>query len=356
MPEDAPYNPFTPMPSSAPVCASADTVLLARMESLVASSMALFERELVSDLECVNVLARHVARYRGKTLRPRLAVLTALALDETLGGKEREVETVAAVVEMVHMATLVHDDILDEAQVRRGGATINALRGNEAAVMLGDWLISHSYHLCASLGDQALSRAVADATNTLCAGELLQLSHRNDWNLDEATYFDIIGRKTGALTAVSCRLPAMLGLGAGARQAESLHRFGWELGVAFQMADDLIDLTSSEEEAGKSVARDLAKGKLTLPVIHALAVTTGAEAAQLRLALDVLAGQGAGDAQAARLRVQRAVAAADGVGYTKRRAQEVAQRAVALLESAVPDSVARRLLVEKTLASLGRKR
>jgi octaprenyl-diphosphate synthase len=147
----------------------------------------------------------------------------------------------------------------------------------------------------------------------------------------------------------------MLGLGDGA-QAAQLRRFGWELGVAFQMADDLIDLTSSEEEAGKSVARDLAKGKLTLPVIHALAVTTGPEAAPLRLALDVLAGQGAGDAEAARRQVQRAVAAADGVGYTKRRAMEIAHGAVALLESAVPDSLARRLLVEKTLASLERKR
>lgn len=317
--------------------------------------MALFERELVSDLACVNELARHVARYRGKMLRPRLVVLTALALDENLGGKAPAVETLAAVVEMVHMATLVHDDILDEADVRRGGATINALRGNEAAVMLGDWLISHAYHLCASLDDQVLSRAVAAATNTLCAGELLQISHRNDWDLSEATYFDIIGRKTGALTALSCQLPAMLGLG-DAQQAGKLRHFGWELGVAFQVADDLIDLTCSQAEAGKSVARDLAEGKLTLPIIHALAQTEPGGRSALRSALDVLAGLVPGDAAAARAAVAQAVAAHDGAGYASMRAQERLESACRALEAAIPDSPARRLLLEKAAAVLGRRR
>lgn len=348
------YNP-APMPATLPASAAIDATLLGRMEGHVAASAGIFERELVSDLECVNHLARHVEHYRGKMLRPQLVVAVALALDETLAGRAQAVETLAAVVEMVHMATLVHDDVLDEADLRRSGATINALRGNEAAVMLGDWLISHSYHLCASLANQALSRAVADATNTLCAGELLQLSHRNDWNLAEADYFDIIGRKTGALTAVSCQLPALLGLG-NARQAQLLRQFGWDLGVAFQMADDLIDLTASEEEAGKSVARDLAKGKLTLPLIHALASSRGPEAAQLRQALDVLAGAVGGDADAARACVQAAVARADGVGHAKRRAQEVIRRALAALEEALPDSPARRLLALKTSAVLERKR
>ncbi len=341
--------------SAAPLAPAASPALIAQMEAHVGASMALFERELVSDLACVNELARHVAHYRGKMLRPRLVVLTALALDDNPGGKAPAVETLAAVVEMVHMATLVHDDILDEAAVRRGGATLNALRGNEAAVMLGDWLISHAYRLCASLEDQALSRAVAAATNTLCAGELLQISHRNDWALSEATYFDIIGRKTGALTALSCQLPALLGLG-DVRQAEQLRHFGWELGVAFQMADDLIDLTSSETEAGKSVARDLAKGKLTLPLIHALAQAGAGGRATLCAALDVLAGLAAGDADGARAAVMRAVAACDGVGHAKARAQARLDGACAALAKAIPDSPARRLLLDKAGAVLGRKR
>src|SRR5690606_17219672 len=116
----------------------------------------------------------------------------------------------ATVVEMVHMATLVHDDILDDAQMRRRGATINHLSGNEAAVMLGDYLISHAYHLCSSLDDQAVSRAVARTTNTVCEGELLQLANRGNGELDERTYFEIIRRKTASLCGLCCRLGASL--------------------------------------------------------------------------------------------------------------------------------------------------
>ncbi len=317
--------------------------------------MRTFESELVCDLECVNTLARHVGHYRGKMLRPRLVLLSAMAVDAAWDARAQEVETLAAVVEMVHMATLVHDDVLDEADLRRGGATINRLRGNEAAVMLGDWLISHSYHLCASLGRQDISRAVASATNTLCEGELLQLANRNNWDLSEAVYFDIIGRKTAALTAASCRLPALLGL-ADPEAADAMGRFGWELGVAFQVADDLIDMTASDAEAGKSTARDLAKGKLTLPLIRTLAQASGAGAAELRAALDVLAGSAAGDAARAQATVQNAVARADGVGYAAGRARERVAAACAILTQAVADSPARRFLLEKAGSVFERKR
>src|SRR5437764_11217409 len=155
----------------------------------------LFHRELASDLPCVNTLIKHVSRFRGKMLRPLLVLLSGKAC-----GELTEAHTViATVVEMVHMATLVHDDVLDEAELRRKGATINHLRGNEAAVLLGDYLISHSYHLCSSLDSQLASRMMARTTNQVREGQVLQLDNRNNREQTEATYFEIITRKTASL-------------------------------------------------------------------------------------------------------------------------------------------------------------
>jgi octaprenyl-diphosphate synthase len=156
---------------------------------------SLFHQELSSELSCVNTLIRHVSRFRGKMLRPSLVLLCGKAC----GPIGRPHIVVGTVVEMVHMATLVHDDVLDDAELRRKGATINHLRGNEAAVLLGDYLISHSYHLCSSLDSQLASRLIGRATNLVCEGELLQIDHRNDIDLDEETYLKIISRKTSAL-------------------------------------------------------------------------------------------------------------------------------------------------------------
>jgi octaprenyl-diphosphate synthase len=178
---------------------------------------------------------------------------------------------------MVHMSTLVHDDVLDEADLRRRGQTVNRLQGNEAAVMLGDYLISHAYHLCCSLGAR-VAEAVAAATNTVCEGELLQLSHRGDWELSARTYFEIVRRKTAALTAACCGVPAMLveasadrpadsPVGAATDPATALRTYGEKVGIAFQIIDDVLDLVGDEAVVGKSLGRDLAKGKLTLPLI-----------------------------------------------------------------------------------------
>ena len=145
----------------------------------------LFNRELSSNVACVNALVKHVGRFRGKMLRPMLVLLAGKAC----GKVEDAHVVVATVVEMVHMATLVHDDVLDEAELRRKGATINHLRGNEAAVLLGDYLISHSFHLCSSLDSQFASRVIGRTTNQVCEGELLQIHNRNNLDLDEETYF-----------------------------------------------------------------------------------------------------------------------------------------------------------------------
>jgi len=180
-----------------------------RLAAELAEVESRFAAELVCDLSCVNDLTRHLEQYRGKMLRPTLVILGGIAVDpeQPLIDAHR---TLAAVVEMVHVATLVHDDVLDESHVRRRGATVNCLRGNETAVMLGDYLISHAYHMCATLDSQRAARLVAGTTNTVCEGELLQLANRNNWSLDERTYFQIIERKTASLCGTSGRLGAML--------------------------------------------------------------------------------------------------------------------------------------------------
>jgi octaprenyl-diphosphate synthase len=225
----------------------------------------LFHLELETDLACVNTLIRHVSRFRGKMLRPTLVLLAGKAC-----GKLVEAHTVVAtVVEMVHMATLVHDDVLDEAELRRKGATINHLRGNEAAVLLGDYLISHSYHLCASLSSQLASRVIARTTNQVCEGELLQIDNRNNLELDEQTYLKIITRKTAVLCGTCCYLGAALA-DAPDEWVEGLETYGMCLGKAFQIQDDILDLIGDVGQVGKTLGIDAEKGKLTLPVIHFL--------------------------------------------------------------------------------------
>jgi len=226
-----------------------------------------FDEHLRSDLECVEGLVAHVARYRGKMLRPSLTLLSGLASGRA--AITREHETLAAVVEMIHMATLVHDDVLDEAETRRRGRTVNALSGNETAVILGDYLISSAFHLCSTLGSPAVSERIGRVTTTLCAGELLQLSNRGNDALDERTYFQIIERKTASLIALASELGARASDASDAEQ-RALHDFGLDVGAAFQIQDDLLDLLGDEGVVGKSVRKDQEKGKLTLPLIRHL--------------------------------------------------------------------------------------
>src|SRR5256885_13400498 len=220
-----------------------------------------FLAELKSDLPCVNTLVKHVSRFRGKMLRPTLVLLTGRACGELTDAHT----VIATVVEMVHMATLVHDDVLDEAELRRKGATINHLRGNEAAVLLGDYLISHSYHLCSSLDSQLASRTIARTTNQVCEGELLQIDHRNNFDLDEETYLQIITRKTASLCATCCLLGAQL---AGSDEATSraMETYGLSLGIAFQIQDDILDIIGDVRTVGKTLGIDVEKGKMTLPM------------------------------------------------------------------------------------------
>jgi len=236
----------------------------------------IFDAELAGDLEFVRGLCADAGRYRGKMLRPTLLLLSA----EACGGARPDHPVLAAVVEMVHVATLVHDDVLDEADLRRHRPTINRMSGNEAAVLLGDYLISHAYHLCSSLQSTYASRRIAAATNRVCEGELMQVHHRGDWKLSEETYLEIVRRKTAELTKVCCELGAKFA-GADAATVERMARFGEDLGIAFQIMDDLLDLIGTELQTGKTLGRDADLGKATLPIIHCLSGATQDEQSKL---------------------------------------------------------------------------
>ncbi|MEM8875473.1 MAG: polyprenyl synthetase family protein [Planctomycetota bacterium] len=350
----SPPTPLTLTPTD-PTGSPIDAALADRLETIEAR----FAAELHSDLDCVNELVGHVERYRGKMLRPMLTVLSAMCLDAGGGPRRSEVDLLATVLEMVHMSTLVHDDVLDEADVRRRGQTINRLQGNEAAVMLGDYLISHSYHLCCNLGAD-VAKAVAAATNTVCEGELLQLSHRGDLGLSARTYFEIVKRKTAALTAACCAVPVMLlgggplrGVSSASEARDALHVYGEKVGVAFQIIDDVLDLVGDEEVVGKSLGRDLAKGKLTLPLIlwlEGLAVGGEAELERGRAALRDAAAGGA----TATLRAE--VRASGAIDRAYQRAGVLIQDAKATLTASIPGSDARARLEQLADATLARRR
>ena len=200
----------------------------------LASVEEVFNRQLQSDLPAVVQLAEHVSRYRGKMLRPTLTILAGLAAAD---GDESALESdhllrLAAVIEMIHMATLVHDDVLDEANERRGAETVNRLHGNEAAVMLGDYLISNAFHLCSTIKDPELNEALGLVTNTLCEGELLQLHLRDDLDIDRETYLEIVRRKTAALVGASGRLGAHV-LGGNEMLCDALGEYAMRLRIAF---------------------------------------------------------------------------------------------------------------------------
>ena len=237
----------------------------------------IFDDELASEHVFINDLCERVRSYRGKMLRPSLLLLCG----KSAGDVTPDHQTLAAVVEMVHMATLVHDDILDETDERRSQPALWSTEGNTTAVLLGDYLISHAYHLCSSLESQHASLRIAATTNVVCEGELLQNRHRGNASLSEADYFEIIDRKTGALTATACELGAFQS-GADPSVVQALRRYGMCTGRAFQIVDDVLDIDGEPARVGKTLGVDLAMGKPTLPTIHCLTQADPETAAELR--------------------------------------------------------------------------
>jgi octaprenyl-diphosphate synthase len=238
--------------------------LFAPIQSDLEAVEQLLMQTIGSRRTCLGPIIRHLESYCGKRLRPALLLLTARAC----GRITHDHRILGAVVEMIHTATLVHDDVLDEADVRRHAATVNAGWGNSASILLGDYLFTHAFHLASSV-DARACRLIGEATNRVCEGELHQTVERDNWALSERDYLDIVESKTAELTSCCARLGALYS-GADMETVESLARYGRWLGIAFQIADDLLDLVGEERVTGKSLGTDLEQRKPTLPLIHLL--------------------------------------------------------------------------------------
>jgi octaprenyl-diphosphate synthase len=284
----------------------------------------ILRRALESCRPGVDRLLAHLPNYKGKRLRPALLLLVARAC----GNVKPAHHLLAAVTEMIHTATLVHDDVLDHASVRRHVPTVNALWGNQASILLGDYLFTHAFHLSSTLDDVRACRIIGESTNRLCEGELHQICRRGTLDLSEDEYFDIIDAKTAELTSCCCRLGAMYA-GMESDVVERLARYGRALGVAFQIADDVLDLAGEETLAGKSLGSDLEQQKLTLPVIHLLQNSPPEQAARVR-GIMTAAGNHKREALLPELR------ACGSLEYARQRAEEFACAALAELDCLPP--------------------
>ena len=253
---------------------------ITQIQQLAAAEMAavnaLIRRRLGSDVLLINQISEHIVAAGGKRLRPMLAVIAGRAL----GCEGTRHHQLAAIVEFIHTSTLLHDDVVDESDLRRGRKTANALWGNAASVLVGDFLYSRSFQLMVELDSMPVMRLLADATNQIAEGEVLQLLHVGNPETSEADYLRVIERKTAVLFSAATRLAAMLA-GADMETQGQLGEYGRNLGLAFQIADDVLDYTADAATLGKNLGDDLAEGKATLPVIHALSLAAPAKRERL---------------------------------------------------------------------------
>lgn len=238
--------------------------------------------ELATKSAALRELVRHISRYSGKRLRPALVYLAAKA---TGGRVTPEHDKIAAIVELIHTATLIHDDILDHADVRRRVPTVNALHGNHVAVLLGDFVYAHAFAMSVELSTPEASKVLARVTKIVCQGEIEQIFDRFDFGISEQTYISIIEAKTAELYAAAAELGASYS-GAERRHVQALSNFGRSIGIAFQIIDDCLDLTGDEAIVGKSLGTDLEGGKITLPLIRLR--ERGSEAERKRLQAIIL--------------------------------------------------------------------
>jgi octaprenyl-diphosphate synthase len=238
---------------------------------------ALSARDVAGEL---SPLFDHLSVGTGKLIRPGLVLLAG----ECFGPVTEEHIRVAALVEMVHHATLLHDDVIDDGHLRRGAPTVNRLWGNESAVLLGDFVLSRVFRMASDL-DAAVSKVIAQTAVRVCEGELRQVMQRSNWRLSEAQYIEIIADKSASFFGGCCRLGAMLSR-AEEKHVEAMGRFGLAAGIAFQIADDLLDIVGDEARTGRTGRRDVAKDKLTLAVIHLLETQGEPERSRVRAMLE----------------------------------------------------------------------
>jgi octaprenyl-diphosphate synthase len=273
-----------------------ETLPLQDVAALVRPQLERLNRELAADLAPGHremlPLVEHVSGFRGKQLRPMLTFLAAAAVRGGADAKAHadDVLTVAKVVELLHTATLVHDDVLDGASIRRRIATVNQMAGVEVAVLLGDYIYAKAFHMAVQLADPTAARWLAETVRVICQGEITQALHRFDLAWTEPRYFQVIAEKTASLYAAACRLGGHYA-GGSEGGLRALEEYGLELGIAFQIVDDCLDLDGDERVVGKSLGTDLAKGKITLPLLWLLQ-RGGGDAERLRVVLGLPEAEG----------------------------------------------------------------
>ena len=288
---------------------------------------------LHSEVALVNQVGEYIVNSGGKRLRPALVVLSAKAFGYT-GTHHHDL---AAVVEFIHTATLLHDDVVDESELRRGRATASSLFGNAASVLVGDFLYSRAFQMMVEVNDMRVMRTLADATNVIAEGEVLQLLNCHDAHVDAANYLHVIHCKTAKLFEAAMRLGAILS-GADKAAEQAAAKYGMHLGTAFQLVDDVLDYSGDEQETGKNLGDDLAEGKPTLPLIYAMQHGDAAQAAVVREAVEQ------GDI-ARFAEVLQVIKQTGALEYTRQQAQHEADAACALL-AALPDTNYRQSLLQ----------
>jgi octaprenyl-diphosphate synthase len=302
---------------------------------------ALIEGDLSDCSELVSGMAACVNAGQGKMIRPGLVLLSG----RLCGAITEKHIRAAAIYEMIHNATLLHDDVIDDGQSRRGVPTPNALYGNESAVLLGDFLLGKVIRMCVGLGDR-VSEIIAVASMRTCEGELRQISQRGNWSLSEPEYIEIIAGKTAALFEGACATGAVLA-GAGESTVQALAAYGRNTGIAFQITDDLLDLVGEQDKTGKPVGSDLEHSKLTLSLIHFL--KTAGEANKQKVKQILL--YKTGDAE--RMELLEKLNSRKSIEYSRKRAEEFVGQAIAAI-AGVGDNRGSKLLVDTARFIVGR--
>ncbi|MDY0190983.1 MAG: polyprenyl synthetase family protein [Desulfuromonas sp.] len=308
-----------------------------RVLKLLDNEMSLVEKQFKHDLDSDVLLIRKVGEYvlasGGKRVRPMLVLLAA----RLTGYQGNQQIGVASVVEFIHTATLLHDDVVDSADLRRGEASANSVWGNEASVLVGDFLFSKSFSLMVRTGSLAILQALSDATTMMAEGEVLQLISTCELDLSEERYMQVVRDKTAVLIAAACKCGGVLS-GVDAVQEQALNDFGMHLGIAFQFMDDALDYVADQAEFGKVCGHDLEEGKMTLPLIEALRHCTEEERDHVAA---VVEKEQLSDEDLAS--VTALIHRYNGIDYTRTRAKELVARAKEYLEI-FPDNEARRAM------------
>lgn len=286
---------------------------------------SLIRERLHSDVVLINQISHYIINSGGKRLRPIILLLVARAYDYE-GSDHQEL---AAVVEFIHTATLLHDDVVDASDLRRGKETANNVWGNEASVLVGDFLYSRAFQMMVSVQNMRVMEILADATNTIAEGEVMQLLNVHNPDLDEAGYLEVIRCKTAKLFESAAELGAVLA-GRSEDEQRALARYGMHLGIAFQLIDDALDYSATAEELGKNIGDDLEEGKPTLPLIHVMQNGTAEQAELIRHAVENGGKKEIDD-------IMAAIESTGAIAYTSRSAEREADEAIAAL-SALPDS------------------